>query len=134
MTVPSSAFTGRPSPSTIESGSEKNARYSSHGTSAISRGAGIAAAERTASRTQSVPAALRRLEGPSRGAYRTTGRAAYSGVVPPAGPGEVPAVALVPPAGSSLGGAAPAVEVLAGAAVGALVVVGAASGVAGGAP
>src|ERR1017187_6093875 len=41
LTVPSRAFTGRPSASTIDLGSAKKERYSSHGTSAISSGAGI---------------------------------------------------------------------------------------------
>ena len=39
LTVPSRAFTGRPSASTIDFGSAKNERYKSHGTSAISSGA-----------------------------------------------------------------------------------------------
>src|SRR5207302_5985023 len=43
LTVPSSAFTGCPSPSVIEAGSAKNERYRSHGTSAIRSGAGISA-------------------------------------------------------------------------------------------
>src|SRR5580692_6130754 len=40
LTVPSSAFTGWPSAPTIDLGSAKNDRYSSHGTSAISSEAG----------------------------------------------------------------------------------------------
>src|ERR1039458_6110834 len=39
FTVPSSAFTGRSSESTIDFGSPKNERYRSHGTSAIKSGA-----------------------------------------------------------------------------------------------
>src|SRR6202034_2712386 len=43
LTVPSSALTGCPRSSTIDLGSAKNERYKSHGTSAMSSGAGIAA-------------------------------------------------------------------------------------------
>ncbi len=72
LTVPSSAFTGLPSPSTIAFGRAKYARYSSHGTSAISSGAA------------GTP-----------GAYVPV----YGGVVPPPSPalGALPAV--VPPSG-----------------------------------
>ncbi len=42
LTVPSSAFTGAPSGSVMLFGRAKYERYSSHGTSAINSGAGIA--------------------------------------------------------------------------------------------
>ncbi len=71
LTVPSSAFTGRPSPSVIDFGSAKYARYSSHGTSAISSGA---------------------LTGRAYGSV-------YGGVVPPPGPGVGLLPAVVPPSG-----------------------------------
>ncbi len=42
LTVPSNAFTGRPFASVMVEGSAKNERYSSHGMSAASNGAGTA--------------------------------------------------------------------------------------------
>ena len=104
LTVPSSAFTGLPSPSTIDFGSAKYERYSSHGTSAISSGAGIGAQERRARAHGSGVVARRTRRAATLRESCSAGRAAAFAAL-----GALPAV--VPPSGRRLARRAAAGEV-----------------------